>query len=161
MELDWRDWERRRGRLLVRHGKGNRQRVVPVASHCAAALAVYATRRGTGLGPLFCAVTSHGELRRGVRLQSNGLKHLLRRLGARAGVARVHAHRFRHTFATWAIEQDARELDVQHLLGHAGPEKMRRYTASYRSEQAARRHARFSPVDRVLALRPLPGVPAP
>ena len=60
----------------------------------------------------------------------------------------VHAnpHRFRHTFATWAIEAEARELDVQHLLGHAGPEMVRRYTATYRSTQAARHHASFSPV---------------
>ena len=50
----------------------------------------------------------------------------------------------------WAIQQDARELDVQHLLGHAGPEMVRRYTASYRAEDAARRHARFSPADQML-----------
>ena len=39
---------------------------------------------------------------------------MLRRLGRRAGVHKVHAHRFRHTFATWAIEHDAREFDVQY-----------------------------------------------
>ena len=60
----------------------------------------------------------------------------------------------------WAIQQDARELDVQHLLGHAGPEMVRRYTASYRAEDAARRHARFSPADQML--RPSPfAEPAP
>jgi len=30
-----------------------------------------------------------------------------------SGVAHVHPHRFRHTFATWAIRASARELDVQ------------------------------------------------
>ena len=69
---------------------------------------------------------------------------------ARGRRVRCHPHRFRHTFATWAIQQDARELDVQHLLGHAGPEMVRRYTASYRAEDAARRHARFSPADQML-----------
>ena len=77
---------------------------------------------------------------------------MLRRLGKRTGIPKVHAHRFRHTFATWAIEQDARELDVQYLLGHASPDMVRRYSATYISEQAARRHAAFSPAERLGAI---------
>ena len=41
------------------------------------------------------------------------------RHGLRAGVRQVNPHRFRHTFATWAIRVNARELDVQYLLGHS------------------------------------------
>ena len=63
---------------------------------------------------------------------------------------KVHAHRFRHTFATWAIEHDARELDVQYLLGHPSPDMVRRYTSTYNCEQAARRRAAFSPAERLL-----------
>ncbi len=74
---------------------------------------------------------------------------MLRRLGKRTGIPKVHAHRFRHTFATWAIEQDARELDVQYLLGHASPDMVRRHSATYNSEQAARRHAAFSPAEQL------------
>ena len=62
----------------------------------------------------------------GTALQPNGLKQLLRRLGTKTGLPKVHAHRFRHTFATWAIEHDARELDVQYLLGHSSPDMVRR-----------------------------------
>ena len=118
------------------------------------------TIRGPTPGPLVWAVTGPGQLRPGVRLQPNGLKQLLRRRGRAAHVPRCHSHRFRHTFATWAIQQDARELDVQHLLGHAGPEMVRRYTASYRAEDAARRHARFSPADQMLRASAF-GEPAP
>ena len=71
----------------------------------------------------------------------------LRQSWKRKGIAKVHVQRFRHTFATWAIEQDARKLDVQHLLGHASPDMVRRYASTYNSEQAARRHAAFSPAD--------------
>ena len=149
-----------RGRLLIRHDKGNKQRVVPFARRCQAALEAYLAIRGPTAGPLVWAVTGPGQLRPGVRLQPNGLKQLLRRRGRAAHVPRCHAHRFRHTFATWAIQQDARELDVQHLLGHAGPEMVRRYTASYRAEDAARRHARFSPADQMLRASAF-GEPAP
>ncbi len=74
---------------------------------------------------------------------------MLRRLGRQTGVPRVHAHRFRHTFATGAIENQARELDVQYLLGHSTPDMVRRYSATYNSEKAARDHEAFSPADRL------------
>ena len=37
------------------------------------------------------------------------------------------------------------ELDVQYLLGHSSPMMVRRYSATYDSEQAAKAHAAFSP----------------
>ena len=67
------------------------------------------------------------------------------RHGRKAGVSQVNPHRFRHTFATWAIRASARELDVQYLLGHSSPMMVRRYSATYDSEQAASAHALFSP----------------
>ena len=137
------------GRLRVLHGKGNKDRVVPFASRCREALEHYLALRRWEPGPLFFAVARSGTLRRGIALRPNGLKQLLRRLGRQAGLSKVHAHRFRHTFATWAIEQDARELDVQHLLGHASPDMVRRYASTYNSEQAARRHVMFSPAERL------------
>ena len=137
-------------RLLVRHGKGGKDRIVPFAGRCADAIAAYLADRGTAPGPLLVAARS-ARLNAGVRLRPNGLKQLLlRRLGRDAGIPKVHAHRFRHTFATWAIAHDARELDVQHLLGHRSPEMVRRYSATYGSAQAAARHAAFSPGDGML-----------
>ena len=65
------------------------------------------------------------------------------RHGARAGVGQV-TPTVRHTFATWAIRVNARELDVQYLLGHSSPMMVRRYSATYDSEQAAKAHATFS-----------------
>ena len=67
------------------------------------------------------------------------------RHGLRAEVSQVNPHRFRHTFATWAIRVNARELDVQYLLGHSSPMMVRRYSATYDSEEAAKAHAAFSP----------------
>ena len=147
--LDLADCALTERRLLVRQGKGGKDRVVPFAGRCAGALAAYLADRGAAPGPLFVAAR-YARLHDGVRLRPNGLKQLLRRLGRAAGIPRVHAHRFRHTFATWAIAHDARELDVQHLLGHSSPEMVRRYSATYGSAQAAERHAAFSPGDGML-----------
>jgi integrase len=135
------------GRIRVLHGKGNRQRLVAFGDGCREDLLSYLEARGYEPGPLFLAVTGHRRLQLGVGLRPNGVKQMLRRLGRSSGLPRVHCHRFRHTFATWAIEQHARELDVQYLLGHASPDMVRRYSATYNSEQAARAHATFSPVN--------------
>ena len=118
------------GRLRIRHGKGNKQRVVSFAGRCRDALAAYLDRRGLDPGALFVALTPHGRLAPPQPLQANGLKQMLRRLGRKTGLPKVHAHRFRHTFATWAIQHDARELDVQHLLGHSSPDMVRRYSST-------------------------------
>ena len=150
--LDRDDLDLAEGRFRILHGKGNKQRVVPFAGRCREALTAYLERRGNAApGPLYVATSGRGALCTGVMLQPNGLKQLLRRLGRASGVPKVHAHRFRHTFATWAIAHDARELDVQYLLGHASSDMVRRYSSSYRSEQAALRHAHFSPADQMLA----------
>ena len=153
IQLDLEDLDLEGHRLRILHAKGNKQRVVPFAGTCRATLAAYLEARGTTPGALFVTSNGHGVLRPEIPLGVNGLKQVLRRLGRRAGVPKVHAHRFRHTFATWAIQHDARELDVQYLLGHSSPDMVRRYSSSYRSEQAALRHAAFSPADQMLAVR--------
>ena len=146
------DFDATTQRIRVRHGKANKQRVVAFAERCAAAVELYFEERGRLPGPLFVAASDgSGRLTASATgLRPNGIKQMLRRLGRRAGVHKVHAHRFRHTFATWAIEHDARELDVQYLLGHASPDMVRRYSSTYRSAQAAHRHAQFSPADQML-----------
>lgn len=138
-------------RLRVLYAKGNKQRVAAFSDDCGRELLRFLKVRGNEPGPLFCASDGHGSLRQTVALRPNGVKQMLRRLGRTTGLAKVHAHRFRHTFATWAIEQGARELDVQLLLGHSSPDMVRRYASSYNSELAARRHVEFSPAGRLAA----------
>jgi integrase/recombinase XerC len=149
VQLDLGDLDLDGGRLRILHAKGNKQRVVPFASRCRETMLRYLDMRGREPGPLFLATTGHRRLLPGVALRPNGPKQMLRRRGREAGLPKVHAHRFRHTFATWAIGQDARELDVQYLLGHSCPDMVRRYASTYNCEQAARRHQRFSPADRL------------
>lgn len=151
VQLELADLDLGHRRLRILHAKGDKQRVVPFAERCETVLRVYLAVRGATHGPLFVASNGHGAFIAGAPLQPNGLKQMLRRLGKKTGIPKVHAHRFRHTFATWAIGHDARELDVQYLLGHSSPDMVRRYSSSYRSEQAALRHINFSPGDQMLA----------
>ena len=76
----------------------------------------------------------------------NTVRVILRRIAEQLGLQKVHPHRFRHTFATWAIQSGAREIDVQMLLGHSDLAMVQRYSRTYTSEQAVKAHAGLSPV---------------
>ena len=141
------DWEA--GRIHVRHGKGRKQRVVAFGAGPADALRDYVDRfRGAVPGALFLTIPRRTQPRRPMNPYLLGT--LFQRLGVRAGV-HANPHRFRHTFATWAIENHARELDVQYLLGHSTSAMVRRYSATYDAAKAAAAHAAFSPAARLLA----------
>ena len=135
------DWERQRAFVL--HGKGEKQRWVGVGERTATALKTYLALRGTADGAFF--LTTAGKAMTG----PGTLEVLLSRIGTRVGVPKVHPHRFRHTFATWAIESGAREIDVQMLLGHSDLTMTQRYARTYTSEQAVRAHSALSPVNRL------------
>jgi len=79
---------------------------------------------------------------------ANAVSCRFKRLRKKCGIDAC-AYKFRHTFATWAIESEAREIDVQFLLGHSTPAMVRRYSSTYNAEKAARAHARWSPGDRL------------
>jgi site-specific recombinase XerD len=141
--LDIDDVDLELGRAMIRHGKGRKQRVVSFSIEPAKSLTRYIDKyRGTTSGPLFLGVD------RGVGrepLKKDHLGTLFQRLGAKAGI-RANPHRFRHTFATWAIEAGAREIDVQYLLGHSTAFMTRKYAATYDASKAAAKHNDFSPV---------------
>jgi len=142
VQLELGDVDFEEQRIRVRCGKGNKQRVVRFGERAKEAVWDYVGYyRGGEEGQLFRSSKA------GQPLTRNLVRVRMQRLGRVSGVPKTHAHRFRHTFATWAIENDARELDVQYLLGHSTPAMVRRYSATYNAEKAARAHARWSPGD--------------
>jgi len=143
IRLDDVDWER--GRVRVLHGKGQKQRWVGFSDRTAEALRDYIARfRGDGPGCLFLGSRSRTPIK-----NAHALGVIFKRIAERSRVGGVHPHRFRHTFATWAIAASAREVDVQTLLGHSSMTMTQRYSRTYSSEQAVAAHASFSPVGRL------------
>lgn len=91
-------------RMLIKHAKGNKQRMVRFGERTRQALVRY-IRSFRGDAPAYLLLTARG--RRG--LNRSAMRTIFQRLGEECGIPKVHPHRFRHTFATWAIEQQARE----------------------------------------------------
>ena len=92
-------------------GKGNKERIVYIDDITALVLQRYFSERTDDLEPLFLG-------RFNKRLQPGGIRHMLIKLGARAGVNNVHPHRFRRTLATNLIHRGMPIQEVARILGH-------------------------------------------
>lgn len=92
--------------------------------------------------PIF-VVGSKNDLR---PFDRQNLRKLLSRIGERAGVKKVHPHRFRHTFAINYLRNGGGEFTLCTLLGHTDLEMTRRYVRIANTD-TANDHRKASPVD--------------
>lgn len=131
LDLRVRDIDFERGTINVRHGKGDRQRIVGIDAMALAVVERWTTRRSDleigGASPLFCQITS-GKL--GEPLSQSYVRQSLKRLALRAGIAkRVHPHGLRHTLAS-SLANEGHPLHlVQAQLGHSSLATTERYIA--------------------------------
>jgi tyrosine recombinase XerC len=109
------------GWIKVR-GKGNKERIVPVAGKALEALKSYVTSRGKGSGVLF---RNAG----GRCLTSRTIQRIVRKIAVQAGIMkRTTPHTLRHSYATHLLEEGADLRGIQELLGHSSLATTQRYT---------------------------------
>lgn len=108
--LDVEDLDVEAATLYVRHGKRDKERIIPLHPEAGAALEHYLDGRRTG--PMF-------ESNRGRRISYDALHSLTIRLGRRAGIRkRTRPHVLRHSFAV-ALHENGVDLEtIRDLLGH-------------------------------------------
>lgn len=116
------------GGVLRLHGKGGKDRVVPVGAYARAAIEAYLVRGrpalATGRGGPACFLNG-----RGGRLSRQSGWLILRAAADRAGVrGPVGPHTLRHSFATHLLDGGADVRVVQELLGHASVTTTQVYT---------------------------------
>ncbi len=117
--LDLKDVDLTRGLVLIRTGKGRKDRVVPLVGRAAVALDLYLREsRPTMLkDPTERAFFIS---RRGTRFRVQSIQALVRNNAKAAGLdIRVTPHTLRHGCATHLIQGGADVRHVQKLLGHA------------------------------------------
>lgn len=149
--LNVRDIDRDRHTLMVRQGKGKKDRLVPIHGRCIAWLDTYQSEARPKLvdepddGTLFLTVD-------GTAFSLDRLTQLVRDHVKASGVAKEGAcHLFRHTLATVMLEGGADIRYVQAMLGHAELSTTQIYAqVSIRALQAV--HAATHPA----ATKPMP-----
>ena len=107
------DIDSRRLVLHVRHGKGQKDRLVPLTERLLALLRDYwwQYRPTTWLFPGVKPATA---------LTGGAVQRICKRTARRAGLTkRIHPHTLRHSFATHLLEAGVDLLSVQALLGHS------------------------------------------
>ena len=100
------------------HGKGNRQRVMPLPEEIRAVLEKYLDleRPPTNSSSLFvCLKGRH----RGLPLTPAGLRTLFRHHRLSTQIPQANPHRFRHTFGADMVRDGISLPALQHLMGHA------------------------------------------
>ena len=105
-------------------GKGNKERLVPLAGGAARALGDWLAIRGDDAGPLFRVI---GNRNRGGRMTSQAVYAMLKARATAAGVASLSPHDLRRTFVGDLLDAGADIATVQKLAGHASPATTARY----------------------------------
>jgi integrase/recombinase XerD len=122
------DVDHDRGTVMIRQGKGKKDRVVPVGDRALAWVARYRDKVRPGLaGPL-----DDGTLflnRYGEGLHPEWLTRMVREYVEASGIGkRGSCHLFRHTCATLMLEGGAEVRFIQAMLGHARLDTTQIYT---------------------------------
>ncbi len=122
-------------------GIKSRPRIIPIGNVAKKALWRHLTARDTEYkgNELFFSRDGHP-------LNRDSLRHLLVRLGERAGVPNVHPHRFRHTFAIQYLRNGGDIFTLQRILGHTTLSMVQHYLALADADTQSA-HRRASPVD--------------
>ncbi|MDK2828902.1 MAG: hypothetical protein PWP67_1715 [Clostridium butyricum] len=100
-------------RQCIVFGKGNSEREVYFDAKTKIHLLNYLESRTDTNSALFVTTKKPNN-----RLTIGGVQFILRKLGKKANVEKVHPHRFRRTLATVAIDKGMPIEQVQKLLGH-------------------------------------------
>ena len=112
----------RSGQLIVRRGKGNKMRRVPLNADARTAIREYLRVRPE---------TPEQTLLLGQRkepLSAHAIYDVVSKYGKQAGLEDVTPHTLRHTFARTLISQGVPLSDVADLLGHSSLDTTRIYT---------------------------------
>lgn len=134
------DYDARRGRLHIQHGKGDKARYVIAGKRTQKAIWRYLISRDGAKAdePLF--TTDSGK-----KLDRKYLYQLVSRTGERAGIDDAHPHRLRHTFAVSFLRNGGNVKLLQELLGHETLDMVMNYVKL--AEQDIDGAVKHSPVD--------------
>jgi integrase/recombinase XerC len=140
--LCWKDIDEELGMVMVRAGKGNKDRLVPIGEPALDALRAWRATGVSDAAPESPVITNL----RGGRLRPRSVQNLLARRINESGLdIDLTPHGLRHSFATHLLNAGADLRSIQEMLGHSSLQTTQRYThvsARHLKEVYRRAHPR-------------------
>lgn len=130
------------GQVIVRHGKGDKERTVFFGTKTRTALRNYLKTRGEYKRPFDPLFMSD----RDGRLTLSGLRQIVRRRAEAVGLPEPGLHDFRRAFCVTMYRNGVDLVTLSRLMGHSTLEVLKRYIKEDVAD-LARAHAQASPVD--------------
>lgn len=122
--------------VIVKKGKGNKQRITYINEICSKYLKDYLSSREDVDECLF-------RTRLGKRVSTDSVEADIKRIGMRANVEDSHPHRCRHTFATKLAKKGMDIKSIQMLMGHVSVNTTMKYI-SYSDSYIRQEYYRFN-----------------
>ncbi|BBM18522.1 tyrosine recombinase XerC [Enterococcus avium] len=116
--------------VMLIHGKGNKDRYVPLGSYAADAIQEFISDGRKGLMDHFGKDHDYLFINyRGEQITATGIEYVLNQIIKKSSLTSdIHPHMLRHTFATHLLNNGADLRTVQELLGHANLSTTQIYT---------------------------------
>lgn len=124
-------------RELTVFGKGEKWRTTYMSAAAVVSIKMYLQERTDNNPALFVSKREPHE-----RLTTFGIRKILHKLSEEAGVPDVIPHKFRHTFATAAVNRGMPLESLQQTLGHENVETTMHY-AHINKEKVKADHRRY------------------
>lgn len=118
VSLNMEDYCRRNGQLIVREGKGQRQRELMIPTAARALIKQWLQDRGSSPGPMFCHLSKDGECHLSERLSALRIYGIVKRRAREASIEPCSPHDLRRTFVTRLLEQGVDFNTARQLAGH-------------------------------------------
>lgn len=130
-------------RFVKVHGKGRKERLLPIGAKASVELNRYLRARRTH---------PHAEsnalwLGKKGPLTPSGVYQMVRKRALKLGY-KMHPHQFRHTFSHMFLANGGNEHSLAHINGWTSTQMVARYTRSTQAARARKEHALLSPGDR-------------
>jgi len=127
------DYNTRNGELIVKAGKGNKQRIVYLQKDARQLIKLWLNHRGKEAGVIFYTINNSQILNK--KMTTQNLYYLLKKRSIESEIAHCSPHDLRRTFITRLLEAGIDINTVRQLAGHSDIQTTARYDLRDTKEQ--------------------------